>query len=330
MIKQKLLFIHIAVWGILALGLVGCGDEPTPTAAVPTTAATAVIPSESTLTSPVVENVATAAPTPLPTPTTEPLAALVNNQPITLADFEQELGRYEQAQAALGRTPEENYRQIVLDALVEQAVIEQAAQAQGLSVTEEMVAAKVAELREIAGSEENFQSWLAANQFSEADFTASLAAEMRTEQLVAAVTANVPSAVPQVRARYLQVNDLALAQTILADIQAGGDFATLAQIHSQDRFTAESGGDLGFFAPGSLLVPQVEEAAFTLALGQTSDLITVTNSDGQTTYYLVQLIERDEARPLDPDQRSRLLAETFESWLANQLAQAQIEKYIDG
>ena len=316
---------------VLAGLIAGCGEE-TPTApsasSTPSTAAQPTPASTAAVNPPAIQTTLPPTPLPEPTATPEPLAAVVNGQPIRLADFERELGRYEQAQTTLGRTPEENYRQIVLAGMVEQTLITQAAQARGITITPEMVAAKVAELREIAGSDENFQSWLAANQFSEEEFTASLAAEMLTEQVVAAVTANVPSAVPQVRARYLQVADLTLAQTILADIRAGGDFATLARIHSQDRFTAETGGDLGFFAPGSLLVPQVEEVAFTLGLGQTSDLITVANSDGQPVYYLVQVIERDEARPLDPDQRARLLAETFEAWLANELAVADIQLVI--
>ena len=56
--------------------------------------------------------VATEIPSPTavpPTPTpSEPLAALVNGQPIFLADYERELARYEQAQAGVGTDVADN------------------------------------------------------------------------------------------------------------------------------------------------------------------------------------------------------------------------------
>ena len=75
---------------------------------------------------------------------TEPMAAVVNGQPIFLADYEAELSRYEKGQAELGiETPDPNYRQIVLDALIEKSLIEQAAQEQGIVVSDEIGRAHV-------------------------------------------------------------------------------------------------------------------------------------------------------------------------------------------
>jgi parvulin-like peptidyl-prolyl isomerase len=319
------------------LMLVACGDKATPTAA-PTTAvlvATATIPGQVQET-PLVEPASPATPTdvpPSPTPS-PPVAALVNEQPIYLATFEKELARYEQAQAELGLAPvsgaNSNYRALVLDALVEQALIFQAAEARDLSITTEMVDQKLGELEAAAGSPDNFNAWLEANQWTRDEFHEALAAEMLTEQVVAQVTAEVPFAVEQVRARYLQVADSALARSLLERIQNGEDFATLAEENSLDRFTAQSGGDLGFFARGSLLVPSVEAAAFALQPGDVSEIITDTSLDGsQTVYYLVQLIERDPQRPLTADLRYTLLQQAFENWLDTQWEQATIIRFID-
>src|SRR4029453_5402117 len=67
----------------------------------------------------------------------------------------------------------------------------------------------------------------------------------------------------QVRAR---------AEAVLASLRNGEDFATMAKQLSEDTATAEKGGDLGFFPRGQMVQP-FEEVAFTLPVGQTSDLV---------------------------------------------------------
>lgn len=268
---------------------------------------------------------------PTATPT-EPLAATVNNRPITLSAYERELARHEQAQAQLGQIPEGTaYRNLVLEALIEKELIAQAAEAAGLTITAQMVDEKLAELEAAAGGAEPFNQWLALNQWTAADFREALTAEMIAGQMRDRVTADVATTSEQVNARYLQVDDAALAQTLQQRAAAGDDFSFLAAQNSLDRVTAPQGGELGFFARESLLVPEVEAAAFALQQpGDISEVITVTNSEtGQTTYYLVQLIERDMERPLTAERRYGLLQQTFEAWLNNLWDQAAIELLID-
>lgn len=301
--------------------------------------------------------VATEIPSPTavpPTPTpTEPMAALVNGQPIFLADYERELARYEQAQAGLGMetqaseaaatpaegeetggvpeaemTPEPDHRVQVLDALIERELILQAASAAGIVVDQAAVDQRVEELRASTGETNNFDAWLAANLYTEEEFHQALWAEMVTEQMVNVVTAAVPETIEQVRARYIQVNDLALAQDLLNRIRNGDDFAFLAQQNSLDRVTGENGGDLGYFAPGSLLVSEVEAAAFALQPGETSDVITATDASGLPTYYIVQVTERDPNRAVTADMRYAMLQQTFEAWLDQLWSQATIERYV--
>ena len=57
---------------------------------------------------------------------------------------------------------------------------------------------------------------------------------------------------------------LANAEEVLAKIQSGEDFSDLAKTFSSDTFSAENGGDLGWFAKG-IMDPAFEDAAFTLA-----------------------------------------------------------------
>ncbi len=62
------------------------------------------------------------------------------------------------------------------------------------------------------------------------------------------------------------------AQGLLDQVRSGGDFAALAEQHSDDPGSAGSGGDLGWVERG-VMVPPFEEAGFALAKGQVSDLV---------------------------------------------------------
>jgi peptidyl-prolyl cis-trans isomerase C len=320
-----LLLLLSALWLFAACG----GSEDAPTSA-PADGGEATVPTIASEANPVETEAGQPTEPPTIAPTATPqLAALVNGQFITLAEFEQELARYEQAQALVGSTPPDNYRQLVLQALIEQQVIAQAATQLGITVTPDMVAARLAELETEAGGAENLDSWLMFNQLTREEFAIALGQEMLTEQVVRQVTQDVPTAVEQVRARYIQVSDTAVAQTLVAELAAGADFGTLAQLRSEDLITGPNGGDLGFFARGSLLIPELEEAAFALETNQTSELLTITGLDGQTKYYLIQVTERDPARPLSAEERARLLQERFETWLAERLAAADIQRFVE-
>lgn len=62
------------------------------------------------------------------------------------------------------------------------------------------------------------------------------------------------------------------ATAVLARLRDGADFATEAQQHSEDTATTEAGGDLGYFPRGQMVKP-FEDAAFSLSVGQLSDLV---------------------------------------------------------
>lgn len=276
----------------------------------------------------VVQN--TPEPTPIPpSPTpSEPLAALVNGRPIFLSDYENELARYQQAEADLGQT-EINYPQLVLDVLVERELIMQAAAAEGVVVTEEEVNTQLAELQAESGSAENFAAWLQTNQWTEAQFREAITAELLTQKMIERVTADVPFAAEQIHARYIRVDDPELAQSLVDQINGGADFAELARQHSLDPAAAATGGDLGFFSAGSLLVPELEAPAFALQPGQTSQVITATHSDGAPTYYILQVIERDPQRPLEGNQRNILMDQAISSWIEGLRTQAEITIFVD-
>ncbi len=86
-----------------------------------------------------------------------------------------------------------------------------------------------------------------------------------------------------------------LAQGVLDDLRGGADFVAAAAEHSEDEGTAEAGGDLGFFPPGRMM-PPLEDAAFSLPIGELSDPVRT-----ELGFHILRVEERMEAgiKPLE-------------------------------
>ena len=100
-------------------------------------------------------------------------------------------------------------------------------------------------------------------------------------------------------------------------IQNGADFSKIAGEHSECP-SKEQGGDLGFFERGSMVKP-FEEAAFTLKVGEVSDIV-----ETQFGYHLIKITDRKEARTV-PLEEAR---EAIENYLKNTKEQEAVSSYI--
>ena len=102
-----------------------------------------------------------------PSPTPEPLAAVVNGEGIPLAVYQAELARY---QAGVGGevTPEVETR--VLDNLINERLLAQAASENGFQVDDAMLDERLSQL----GDPQTLASWMSENGYREADFRQAL------------------------------------------------------------------------------------------------------------------------------------------------------------
>ncbi|ADC50344.1 protein secretion (post-translocation chaperonin) [Alkalihalophilus pseudofirmus OF4] len=89
----------------------------------------------------------------------------------------------------------------------------------------------------------------------------------------------------QVQASHILVEDEETANEVLEKIEAGEDFGELAAEYSMDG-SATRGGDLGFFGTGEM-VPEFEEAAFGLEVGEVSDAV-----ESQYGYHIIKVTDR--------------------------------------
>ncbi|MBN1954636.1 MAG: peptidylprolyl isomerase [Anaerolineae bacterium] len=266
------------------------------------------------------------------TPTLErPLAALVNHNPIYLVDYERQVAQYQAAMAAAGMdlsSPEGQRhllqaREQILNWMIEQVLIEQAAAEQGIVVTDAEVDTALNQIVADVGGEAALYERLEQQGLTLQDVRDELQAELIGARVIEWVTASVPTTAEHVRARHILVDTIEEAEQILAQIQAGADFDEMAHAYSQDESTRAAGGDLGFFPRGVLLAPEIEQVAFALQAGQTSQV--VPSSFG---FHIVQVFERDPNRPLSPENLQLLREQAFQEWIETLWAQAEIERYV--
>lgn len=98
-----------------------------------------------------------------------------------------------------------------------------------------------------------------------------------------------------VKASHILVDSEEEAEKILKEIKEGKDFAKTAEVYSKCPSKA-NGGDLGFFSRGKM-VPEFEEAAFKLNVGEISDVVKT-----QFGAHLVMVTEKKEPENLEFEQ----------------------------
>ncbi|MBK8780224.1 MAG: peptidylprolyl isomerase [Anaerolineales bacterium] len=135
-------------------------------------------------------------------------------------------------------------------------------------------------------------------------------AQLLETKLREVIAADVATTQTQVWARHILVADEQAAKDIIVRLQAGEDFATLAQQLSTDTGSGLNGGDLGWFGTGAM-VPEFETAAF--ALENPGD-ITTAPVQSDFGYHIIQLIAKQD-RPLTADQYETAKQKAFADWL---------------
>jgi peptidyl-prolyl cis-trans isomerase D len=96
--------------------------------------------------------------------------------------------------------------------------------------------------------------------------------------------------VPQGASDTVKAEKRALIEKLRERALKGEDFAVLARTHSEDPGSGVQGGDLGFFARGTM-VPAFESAAFALNVGAISEVVTT-----DFGYHLIRLTARQDAQ----------------------------------
>jgi peptidyl-prolyl cis-trans isomerase D len=122
------------------------------------------------------------------------------------------------------------------------------------------------------------------------------------------IAADVEHTEEQVWARHILVADEETARQVLDRLEAGEDWAALAQEFSTDLGNASIGGDLGWFGFDEMVDP-FAETAFALRIGQMSEPV-----ETQFGFHLIQVLGH-ENRPLAASQFEQRRQQVFQEFL---------------
>jgi peptidyl-prolyl cis-trans isomerase C len=110
----------------------------------------------------------------------------------------------------------------------------------------------------------------------------------------------------------------AVADKVLKQVKAGGDFAKLAKENSQDPGSAPNGGDLGYFPKGQM-DPAFEKAAFALKPGAVSGVV-----ETPFGYHIIKVVDRKPAHTAELNEVSPRIKE----FLSQQQREQKLEEFV--
>ena len=355
--RRKAAGAFIGLVLVLVQGAAGCGsplssqggggvtlpspvaDQSIPQTPPPPTGEPALPPSVAGAgTAPANVDAAAAGPAGAPTQVGRLLVARVNDQPIFADIYQRQIEQTEKALAeqgmlAAGAAGDEQRAQVrmnVLQGLIDQALIEQAAARMGITVSDEELEQSLQSIA--AQGQGSLDQWLVTNQMTMDELRAMQRAQLVAGKVIATVSASVPTVAEQTHARHIFTADQSKAQTLIQRLRdggsplvsqgGGGTFAAVAQQESEDASTAANGGDLGWFPKDApMMPPPVVQAAFALQVGEVSDPV-----QSDLGYHIVKVEAREANRPLSSELLLYAQQRAFETWLAEQRAQAKIER----
>jgi parvulin-like peptidyl-prolyl isomerase len=255
----------------------------------------------------------TPTPTPVPpTPTPIPLAASVNGEGISLAEYQAEMTRY---QAAIGTDLATDWQRRVLNDLIDQTLLAQAAREKGFVLNETDLQTRVDDLAQQAGGSQALTDWMQAHGYSQDEFHHALERSIAAAWMSGQVVDTISWTADQVHARQILLYNSTDASNILFQLNNGADYATLAY-----QYDPATGGDLGWFPKGYLTEQALEKAAFDLEPGKYSDVI-----ETSLGYHILLVIEHDPQHPLTSDARMTLQEKALSLWLEERRGRSDIQ-----
>jgi foldase protein PrsA len=177
--------------------------------------------------------------------------------------------------------------------------------------------------------EQNYKQYLVTLGVSDVEYRQiALLPGLQREKLQVVLSETMATSAEQIRVSHIVTDTEDVARIILARVQAGEDFATLARELSGDTATTDIGGDLGWYPRETLsgeFGPDVEAAAWALQKGQ----VVTAPLQSYTGYEILMVTDREANRPLDSDKLTQLQSSVLNNWLTAQMSSPAVERFMN-
>jgi len=278
-------------------------------------------------------------------------AAVVNGKIIPMSELDRAVDQMKMRMSMMGQSLSaeqiDKMKQDILGRLIDQALLYQESQKQGIEVAPEEVTESLKSLRDRFPDEEAFKKALEKAGVDEALLKSQKQEELAVRKLidrevVGKVTVSEEESKSyykengasfkepeQVQASHILVKvdskaddtQKAEARKKIEEVQGrlekGDDFAALAKEYS-DCPSKESGGDLGMFPRGKMVKP-FEEKAFGMKPGEVSDLV-----ETRFGYHIIKVTDKKPARDIPYEE----VKDRIDQHLKNQKVEAKLDEYL--
>lgn len=291
--------------------------------------------------------------------------AMVNGVAITTADFDREVGRYEQQMAMMGQpvSPEQlqEIKGKVLDGMIDRELLYQESKKEGIKVDKTEVDQRISALKQKFPKEEDFKQTLERLGLTEASLRTQFEQELAVKALVDKKFAGKVTVTEQDMKKfysdnpdYFKTQERVRASHILAKVDAGAndadkkkarqkiedvqkkvkkgeDFGALAKQYS-DCPSSAKGGDLDYFQRGQMVKP-FEDAAFAMKVGDVSNIV-----ETQFGYHLIKLTDKQGAGKVSFDEakdkikgylEQQKMGEEVKQYVAQLKQKGKVEKFLN-
>lgn len=221
-----------------------------------------------------------------------------------------------------------------LNSLIDMKLVQQEADAASITIIEDDLTDELNAIKLNFPTEQAFNDALAQNGFTEEALRENIRMSAMLRKVLESKTnvtdeavktyfdenqATLGGTTDQVRASHILVKTKEEADAIIADLKAGADFAETAKAKSTDGSAAQ-GGDLDFFGKGQM-IPEFEEAAFALEIGEISEVV-----PSQYGFHIIKKTDFKAGTPANFEEKKEIIRVKLISTEVNTLAGPWIEE----
>ncbi len=276
---------------------------------------------------------------------TEDTLAVVNGVSIPISEYTNSFALVEKSYNDLygeniwtqdinGRTVKQIIKDEIVNTLIVEELIKEYVAATDFAIDEEVVTKTYVDFQEAINEEEELKAFYTENSLDEAFFRDQIETQLIVEEFRRLVTEDIKSDDAklqelyanysiQVNASHILVEDDATAKLVSEKIAAGGDFAELAAEYSKDPGSAANGGSLGYF-PRGVMVPEFEEVAFSLGIGEVSDMVA-----SQFGYHIIKVEDIQTVKDIEEGGAAEEEVTYYKDLIVNNLGEDAYNAKLD-